>query len=316
MSLFEPSSDDEDDSVDEMSEDEIFIYKGGGAIPKNIDEMSKEKISSFGFEFGYSNVEFHSSVTEVADRAFWGMFYGWETLQGVVLNEGLQKIGKGAFHACNKLAIVKLPSTVTEVGDYAFDICQGLKEVLLNEGLQKIEERAFFNCRSLETIKLPSTVAEVGDYAFNICCNLREVLLNEGLQKIGDLAFFGCSSLESLKFPSISKRLEDIVQAGQMKVENKIDEIIIDGRVERRGCDIMVFEADTRGVNWETTRNIIDKIIDLITFYKLKEATTIFELALWRAKIKDRRAFGIDEREACRIDVPGTVKDAILKCVQ
>ena len=60
----------------------------------------------------------------------------------------------------------------------------------------------------------------------------------------------------------------------------------------------------------------IDRIIDLIAFYELKEVTAIFELALWRAKIEERWAFGIDEREACRIDVPGPVKDAILKYVQ
>ena len=45
----------------------------------------------------------------------------------------------------------------------------------------------------------------------------------------------------------------------------------------------------------------------------MKEATTLFELALWKAKI-DQVEDGIYEhgRDLCRVEVPGPVKDTII----
>ena len=76
---------------------------------------------------------------------------------------------------------IKLPSTVTEIGNHAFLNCSNLRKVILKEGLQAIGNRAFYNCTSLESIKLPSTVTEIGNNTFTYCSNLREVTLNEGL---------------------------------------------------------------------------------------------------------------------------------------
>ena len=44
---------------------------------------------------------------------------------------------------------------------------------------------------------------------------------------------------------------------------------------------------------------------------KLKEATSLFELALWKCKI-DQTGADVD-REACRVEVPGPVKDTIIQ---
>ena len=58
----------------------------------------------------------------------------------------------------------------------------------------------------------------------------------------------------------------------------------------------------------------LERIVGLIRYYELKEATTLFELALWKAKIdqSDMSNPG-DHRDACRVDVPGPVKDTILQ---
>ena len=71
-----------------MSEEDIplFIYKGGGGVPEDV-----------------TNVEFHSSVNEVAGRAF----SCCRNLKEVLLNEGMQKIGEEAFSFCRSLEIVK-----------------------------------------------------------------------------------------------------------------------------------------------------------------------------------------------------------------
>ena len=188
--------------------------------------------------------------------------------------------------------------------------CNRLREVELG-GIQKIEPSAFESCSSLQRITLPSTIIEIGNYAFQSCFNLREVGLHESIETIGRFAFKGCSALERFTFPSISTRLNNIMQSGNYPIiEAKIDEVR--GVVERRGSVLFVLAAAmNRGRNWDTIKASLDQIVCWIRYHEIKEATTLFELALWKAKI-NQEEHPIN-REACRIEVPGPVKDVILQ---
>ena len=84
----------------------------------------------------------------------------------VRFDDGLQKIGDGAFRDCSSLERIELPSTVTEIGYDAFHSCRNLKEVTFNVGLKKIGDGVFHDCTSLENVKLPSTVTDIGQNAF------------------------------------------------------------------------------------------------------------------------------------------------------
>ncbi|KAL7544087.1 hypothetical protein ACHAXR_013518 [Thalassiosira sp. AJA248-18] len=196
--------------------------------------------------------------------------------------------------------------------------------MVLNEGLQIIGDFAFYNCISMESIKFPSTLSEVGYNSFNKCIVLREVVLNEGLQKIGWSAFRDCLSLESYKFPCLSNRFGAISHDAQTEVVNKINGI---QGVERVGSEVVITHTAMNAENWGTTRESLGRIIGLIAYYELKEATTTFELALWkdnidnslvgkpvkRAKIDENKAANIDNRKECLMEVPGPVKNAVLQ---
>ena len=64
--------------------------------------------------------------------------------------------------------------------------------------------------------------------------------------------------------------------------------------------------------NWPTIKQCLNRIVGLITYYEVKEATTLFELALWKSKIEQAVGDSTD-RGACRGEVPGPVKDMILQ---
>ena len=99
----------------------MFEYTGGD--PRlNLDER-----------ISITHVQFHPSVTVVNDRAFVCC-----RLREVVLNEGLQKIGYKAFQNCELLQSINLPSTVIEIGDWAFDGCYNLRKLVLNDGPQTL----------------------------------------------------------------------------------------------------------------------------------------------------------------------------------
>ena len=64
---------------------------------------------------------------------------------------------------------------------------------------------------------------------------------------------------------------------------------------------------------WNNVRRDIGRITQLVSYYELKEATTTFELALWKSKFDQVDATNTTNRAAYRIEVPGPVKDTMLQ---
>jgi hypothetical protein len=109
----------------------------------------------------------------------------------------------------------KLPSTLKEIGGYAFWRCASLdSSIEFPEGLQVIGESAFRECGELKRIKVPSAHVVIGDLAFSECYGLVSVELPEGLQVIGTYWFGECTSLTAVNVPSSVKKIQDSAFAG------------------------------------------------------------------------------------------------------
>jgi len=256
-----------------------------------------------------------STVAEIRASAF----VDCRSMSKVVLNEGLTVIGGKAFQHCTSLESVIIPSTVTNIQNGAFNKCRNLSKLTLNEGLKlkQIGVKAFENCQSLEVVSLPSTLKEIRQNAFGLCSNMRVVTLHEGLKgTIIEKNVFQNSPLESFKFDYTSARLNDIIQSGHwVGIERKIDNM---RHVELSGSELLISVADIdmSSTWWVTVKERLDPVINLITYYETKAATSLFELALWKAKIKISQVEDTSTqggRDACRIEVPGPVKDVILQ---
>ena len=261
-----------------------------------------------------------STITIIGGYAFEGCI----KLNEVVLNEGLKTIDSFAFEGCKSLTSIKLPSTVTNIENEAFINCWSLEEVVLNNGLTKIGQGSFYGCRSLENISIPPSVTKIGNRAFQVT-RLREVTLNEGLKKLGSEVF--PDTLERLTHISISTRLSNVVSTYRLEVEAKVDTIIdrafpgsmapnpnpgVWRPISRRG-NVLRTGAVIQGIYWPMVKRTLDQIAGLITYYEIKEATTLFELALWKARITQAEFSSTADRWVYRIEVPGPVKDVILQ---
>lgn len=109
------------------------------------------------------------------------------------------KIGDSALSR-SSIKKVTLPSTVTEIGRWAFDKA-GFEEFEIPDSVAKIGERAF-NRTKLKSITVPGSIKSVAKWCFAFCENLTSAALGEGVQKLEEDAFEGCKALESVSLPN------------------------------------------------------------------------------------------------------------------
>lgn len=127
------------------------------------------------------------------DVVGYAMFYNMPSLESLTLPDGTTKIGEYAMaqdrHANFRLAEVVIPSTVTEIGAYAFYYA-GIKEVTVPNGVTRIEDYTFWHCQKLQKATLPDGITYLGGSAFSEDYELVDVNVPASVETIGDYAFY------------------------------------------------------------------------------------------------------------------------------
>lgn len=110
------------------------------------------------------------------------------SVQSVIVEDGVTKVGNAAFRAYENLASVTLADSVTTIGEWAFGECGALTNVTLSEGLTTIGAGAFAACTGLHGVTIPEGVTSIGENAFWGAA-LTSVSLPRSVQEIGTSAF-------------------------------------------------------------------------------------------------------------------------------
>ena len=181
-----------------------------------------------------------------------------------IVVENISTIGNYAFAGLSEVTEITLPTTVYEIGDYAFKNCAGLKSIEIPDSLELgiISEGMFYGCTSLETIKLPDNVREIENYAFANCKSLRSFIVPKDVTQISEGTFLNCESLSNITLGNEITAIESSAFAGCGLTEiqlpsgitsigeeafagNKFTEIIIPSGVSKlgagafSGCEIL-----------------------------------------------------------------------------
>ncbi len=119
-----------------------------------------------------------------------------------------------------KTGSLVLPGTVTTIGSYSFNGCEGLTSITLPNSLTTIEEGAFHLCTGLTSVELPDSVTKIGGSAFSSCTSLTEITLGESVTEIGEGAFAGCTSLVEITIPSSISVIERFTFGGCSGLES------------------------------------------------------------------------------------------------
>lgn len=104
----------------------------------------------------------------------------------VTIPEGYDRVGDEAF-ANSLITNINFPTTLTLIGESAFENCTNIASITLNEGLENIGKKAFMDT-PLTALHFPSTLQIIHDEAFRNCF-IYGLKFNAGLKFIGKGAF-------------------------------------------------------------------------------------------------------------------------------
>lgn len=154
------------------------------------------------------------SVTSIGSR----VFCNCSSLSSIKVNAGneiydsrdncnaiIEKSSDTLIIGCNTTII---PSSVTSIGEFAFDNYESLSNIELPSSVTSIEYRAFSDCSSLSSMEIPANVTLIGDGAFANCSSLSSIEIPASVVDIGARAFSGCSNLSNIKIPSSVTSIE------------------------------------------------------------------------------------------------------------
>lgn len=216
----------------------LMNYYGNGGKVVIPEELCIVEIGQFAF----SNCDYiakgpEDEISEEMPEATKIWYIGDNTIEEIVIPEGVERIGMYAFANLTALKKVTLPSTLKSISNGAFYGCINLTTVEGIENVKFINQEAFANCSISGELNLKNAVA-VSDRAFAkfikgtdtnseeyknsvIACGkqlLTKVTFGPNIQSIAAYAFAGNENLKDLYIGSNKVKLGDYVFANCKKI--------------------------------------------------------------------------------------------------
>ena len=145
-----------------------------------------------------------------------GAFCFCQSLEEIIMNEGLTDIYWSAACECHKLKELTIPDSVEFIAQTAFSNCPELEYVHIskNSNLQIIGLSAFWNDKALKEIYIPPKVTYLDNRgaktsrngtasttgSFNQCTALTTVTFSKTLTRINTGTFSGCNRITTINY--------------------------------------------------------------------------------------------------------------------
>ena len=175
--------------------------------------------TSFGYIFGGANSSVPASlktVTITGGGIPANAFEACVNIAGIILENGVTRIGNAAFMGCTGLKGIVIQGRITSIGNDAFNGCTGLEGTCITDltawcgatfGNQfsnplYFAHRLYVGGEEITELTIPDDVTSIRNYAFNGCTELTKVTIGTSVANIGEYAFSGCHGLTSATIPN------------------------------------------------------------------------------------------------------------------
>jgi len=194
-------------------------------LPANLRTIDTE---AFSHNYVLASVTLPKGLGSIYTKAFWNC----SALTSVTIPYSVVHIESDAFAKCEKLQTINvassnegycslngslvskhmeilytvpggteglytIPSTITNIDEYAFAYCTKLKKIIFPASVERIYESAFEGCM-MQSMELNEGVISIGVAAFAYCSEMTSLTLPSTLQEIKNDAFAKCNKLTSI----------------------------------------------------------------------------------------------------------------------
>jgi len=200
-------------------------------------DMDDSFFSWYEYHQSIQTVIIEDGVTSIYNTAF----ADFSNLQSVTIGNSVKRIGWAAFYD-STLPSLTIPASVTEIEGEVFRSCTKLTAITVADAnpqyksldgvLMTKDGKKLVCCPAGKTgsFTIPDTVTEIGDYAFYYCFTLTGVTIPDSVTSIGISAFEGCLELVSVTIPdsvtSIGERaFLECTRMADLKISNSLTKI-------------------------------------------------------------------------------------------
>ena len=183
-------------------------------------------------------------------------------LRRIILPEGLEEIGEGAFAYAINLENVNFPSSLKTIKRRCFSDCISLNvnPLVIPQGVEEIGYMTFANCKSLTgKVVLSRTLKTINAGAF-FQSKITECSFPEGLEEIGDAAFY-------------ATRLKEVILPNSCRILSGSDHFALNYELEK------VYIPD--GLK-EIPESFVENCIKLTEFVMPNSIEVIGNRAFWQ----------------------------------
>ena len=180
----------------------LMTVEGTGPI-WNYDEPWNHKWNG---QNSVNNLVITDGITSIGSYAFGAEF----SLKNVEIADSVTTIKNGAFWCDKELISIKLPDSLTVIESYAFSSCEKLASITLPNTVKKIENGAFCSCKGLTHVAIPNQVKIIDESTFADCINLKSINIPIAVTKINDGAFYGCPALTDVYYAGTKAQWDKI----------------------------------------------------------------------------------------------------------
>ena len=190
----------------------VTMQKGGTCGPTLYWKLSNKVLTIYGdgemYDYNgfapwdslYGNGQLNQIIVEEGTTSLGNYAFRYARATSVSLPSTLTRIGNYAFEGCSHLTGIGIPASVTSIGVSAFKDCSDLETFDWPDVITSISDNAFNGCEALKTFEIPGTVTTIGNGAFADCTNLLSVDIPASVDSIGNSAFENCWRMEDVSF--------------------------------------------------------------------------------------------------------------------
>ena len=181
-------------------------FYNSGLVEFTIPASVKQVGSQIFFQAeNLGTVHYNSDVANASASIF-----GATAVKKVVF--GGKKVPAYVCQGASELLDVVIGSTVTEIGNNAFEDCTNLSTVTIPDSISVIGADSFAGCAALSAVTLPNSVIRINQRAFAGCANLYAVTVPASMTNIGAEAFSGCAKLQKIDFQGTQAQWDKITK--------------------------------------------------------------------------------------------------------